>query len=93
MEKGQPFLEHFIDLFVESDIRLSSVHIVDFLDGLTNKGEDFKIFEHTKMFNVICRQVDKFGNTVFHYFVCQYLESYVYEKYVSFFPRKTLSPC
>lgn len=56
------------------------------LDGLTKDGTQFSIFDKVeKLFNLFCRQIDEFGNTVFHYLVTLFSESKQFHAYIKFF--------
>ncbi|CAG2257606.1 unnamed protein product [Mytilus edulis] len=60
----------FIDTLEQSNENFTSRHMIYLLDGLTKDGTKFSIFDKLeKLFNLFCRQIDEFGNTVFHYLV------------------------
>lgn len=76
----------FIDAVEKSNEHFTSDHMINLLDGLTKDGNTFSIFEKLeKLFNLFCRQVDKFGNTVFHYLVTRISESKTFLPYIKFF--------
>ncbi|XP_052074942.1 uncharacterized protein LOC127712506 [Mytilus californianus] len=76
----------FIDELEQSDESFTSDHMICLLDGLTKMGKEFEIFEKLeKLFNVFCRQVDEFGNTLFHYLVARFPESKRFNSYIKFF--------
>lgn len=81
----------FIDELEKSGESFTSDHMIYLLDGLTKRGKEFEIFEKLgKLFNVFCRQVDEFGNTIFHYLVTRFPESKRFHSYVKFFCERNI---
>lgn len=81
----------FIDELEKSDESFTSDHMICLLDGLTKEGKEFEIFEKLgKLYNVFCRQLDEFGNTVFHYLVVRFPESKRFHSYIKFFCESSI---
>lgn len=74
--------------------KITTHQLVSLLDGLTHNGKDFKIFKHSKTFDLyhaFHRKVDENKNTMFHYLVSLYNEDKRYKIYIEYFCENRIS--